>query len=131
MSSTLHFCRKTHAVVWQRLQATQKLNFVGHKPVFRNLQPINVNDSVLELQCAPTASRMKRKPFTSTDRDTTPVLSDYLQPVERLSDQLTHAGLADDFKVSRAIGAESTYLTSIQDVNYDMIAQLFDRLNGI
>lgn len=111
-------------------KASQKLNFVSHKPVFRNLQPINVNDSVLELRCGPASGHTKRKSVTRTDRDPEPVLNDYLQPVERIGDQLTSAGLLDELAALKTRGGRSPTFTAVQDVNYEIVSELFDRLNN-
>lgn len=104
------------------IQASHKLNFVVDRPVFRNLQPINVNDSVLELKCD---GPRRRKPFVPSNRDPEPVFSDYLLPIERLGD---HHIRADDLVGSMPSNWDSGS-TSGGGVNYANVCELFDRLN--
>lgn len=66
------------------LQITKKLNFAPTQTIFRNLQPINVNDSIM-------ISKMTKGPrkcySNNVDKIPVPNLHDFLKPVEPL--QLT------------------------------------------
>lgn len=61
----------------------KKLNFVRDRPVYRNLAPVNVNDSVLEVM--PRSSgvrRPKSRDPLAINKDSEPNLSDYLTSIE-------------------------------------------------
>lgn len=61
----------------------KKLNFVSHKPIYKNLLPINVNDSVLEVRPRSNdARRTKSKAEQYANKDPEPNLNDYLVPLQ-------------------------------------------------
>lgn len=63
------------------MQITKKLNFAPTQTIFRNLQPINVNDSIM----MSNMTKGPRKPYTSNaDKMPVPNLNDFLKPVEPL-----------------------------------------------
>lgn len=71
------------------IQTLKRLNFVSHRPVYKHLVPINVNDSVLEVKSRTAGARRpsSRREQTS-NKDPEPNLCDYLTPSEPL--KLTH-----------------------------------------
>lgn len=77
------------------MQALKKLNIESDKNVYKHLPPINVNDSVLEV------NRFKRKDKRATSSiglssfDVEPKLQKYLKPSEPLEFQLELTGLEE------------------------------------
>lgn len=62
------------------VQALKKLNVGPNKTIYKQLAPINVNDSVLEI--VPKPKRLGRA-YTSTAQPE-PILKNYLRPSKRL-----------------------------------------------
>lgn len=60
------------------LQVTRKLNFLPNYTVFKNLIPINVNDSIL----MPRQEISLPQKYGKTDKICPPELCDFLKPVE-------------------------------------------------
>lgn len=63
-------------------QITKKLNFPPDQPIFKNLIPINVNDSLLISSEEPKPFR--KKYVAKTNKDPVPELSDFLTPIPPL-----------------------------------------------
>ncbi|GAB0091334.1 hypothetical protein DMENIID0001_061650 [Sergentomyia squamirostris] len=61
-----------------REEISKKLNFGLHTKIYKNLAPINVNDSVIERDERP----FRKKYVTKSQRDPTPKLQDFLTPIE-------------------------------------------------
>lgn len=120
-----------------RQRATQQaLNFGTERSVFRQLQPINVNDSVLELNAAAAAGRKKRKqpPRPFADRDPEPVLADYLRPVAGVRDRYAERYGAEERRPAFEPLGEADFeadVTQAYHVNYEAVCEVFDRLNSI
>lgn len=117
-----------------RQQATrQALNFRSERTVYRQLQPINVNDSVLELNAAATRKpRKPQRPFA--DRDPEPVLADYLRPVAAVRDRYAERYAAEEARPKFGALAEADYeagVTQAYHVNYEAVCEVFDRLNSV
>lgn len=60
---------------------TQKLNFPPDRSVFHGLCPVNVNDSVLEIDIQRKRRKRYSVPKQRQERDPEPVLQDFLDPV--------------------------------------------------
>ncbi|XP_037902786.1 uncharacterized protein LOC119646412 [Hermetia illucens] len=71
---------RSKAVVSQEI--TKKLNFPPDQPIFKNLIPINVNDSLLISSEEPKPFR--KKYVAKTNKDPVPELSDFLTPIPPL-----------------------------------------------
>lgn len=82
---------------------------------------MNVNDSVLELNCPPLR---KRKPFMALDKDPEPVLTDYLEPIEILTHNITVDEMYPD-----NIQVLAAYIRSPYTDNHRDVCALFEELN--
>ncbi|XP_073827076.1 reduction in Cnn dots 4 [Musca autumnalis] len=81
-------------------ETTKKLNFGVTYNVFRNLLPINVNDSILPPQQQPTSSRIN-KVTKNVDTSLQPDLRDYLKPMPPLTHFVPEPELSLQFDYSR------------------------------
>lgn len=70
----------TSAALMQE-KLTQQLNFPVNRSVFHGLCPVNVNDSVLEIDIEKTSSKRFSMPKHRLERDPEPNLQDFLDPV--------------------------------------------------
>lgn len=70
----------TAAAIMQE-KLTQKLNFPADRSVFHGLCPVNVNDSVLEIDIEKTCHTKYSVPKHRLERDPEPQLQDFLDPV--------------------------------------------------
>lgn len=103
------------------LQAVQRLNTRTDRTGFHDLVPMNVNDSVLELNCPPL---LRRKTFVPLDKDPEPVLTDYLEPIETLTHNVTMDEMYPD-----NIHGLAAYIRSPYTENHRDICTLFEELN--
>lgn len=72
------------------LQALKKLNFHPDQSTYKNLVPINVNDSVLDVKSSLMRQHSKSKTRVhAAAKDPEPILSHYLKPTRRLEHRLT------------------------------------------
>lgn len=60
----------------------KKLNVGQNKTIFKELAPINVNDSVLEI--VPKPKKLSREYTKTSTAQPEPILKDYLRPAKRL-----------------------------------------------
>lgn len=77
----------------------KKLNIVTNKPIFKQLPPINVNDSVLEVTTKPRKFKMNKENCSTADPE--PVLQNFLKPSAPLKYEIP-MDLDDDFKYERS-----------------------------
>lgn len=82
---------------------------------------MNVNDSVLELNRPPLP---RRKQFTPLDKDPEPELTDYLQPIERLTHNIILEEIYPD-----SIHGLAAYIRSPYTDNHRDVCALFEELN--
>lgn len=107
------------------IQALKRLNFVSHRPVYKHLVPINVNDSVLEVKSrAAGARRSSSRREQTSNKDPEPNLCDYLTPSEplKLTHQVTWADIdsGDEYD-------EKTIRTQNFNDNYIRLYQFYDK----
>lgn len=63
----------------------KKLNIPNGRNVYKQLAPVNVNDSVLGLDSHNQRKRTKPRKSTASNVDPEPVLTDYLRPASPLT----------------------------------------------
>ncbi|XP_055714103.1 protein PPP1R35 homolog [Phlebotomus papatasi] len=85
---------------------SKKLNFNLHEKVFKNLVPVNVNDSVM----AKEERSSRKKHSRNTQRDPAPKLEDFLKPIEPHSYPLPVLAMDDIKPVKRDLQQENSQL---------------------